>query len=310
VGQVTYIAMTYRNPELVSALAQRVAELSPAANLVIRHDARHGDLDPATLGSATYRPTTTTLLWGHWSMVEAQLTELRWAREHQSPDWFVFVSGQDYPVGDLVAWEDSLSADLVGEAIPVSYRLRWGLRAGDGDHRAPRAMYRYHRASLPLSLEDQATRVLWRLAQPIRPLMDVRRLPHRSGLYVGRRCRLRGLQLWWGYPWMALSHRAVDRILAAIDLQEPIVDHFRHALIPEEMFIHTLVANDSALVIDSRPITYSKFEGHESHPKALGIGDLAAARSSGLPFARKFEDLATVCLASQEPPNSPPSGSG
>lgn len=99
--RLTYVAMSYRDFEIVQRLAERIREVSPSANVVVRHDVRHGDLDRSTLAGAVYRPSAARLLWGHWSMVEAQVAEMRWVRERLDPDWLVFISGQDFPVGQL-----------------------------------------------------------------------------------------------------------------------------------------------------------------------------------------------------------------
>jgi hypothetical protein len=292
VPDVTYVVMSYQFPEIVERAARRIRDLSPSGRVVVRHDSRHSDLDPARLGGAVYRPRTTRVLWGHWSLVEAQLTEMRWIREHLDPDWVVFVSGQDFPIRGLGEWEATLTGDLVGDARPVSFEPRWGVGRSRGDHHALRCMYRY--ARLPSAAGGPALH--W-VARPFQPAIDVRVLPRGSGLYVGARRSLNGIQPWWGFPSIALSRRATDRVLEAVDGRERVVRHFRRALLPEESFIHTLVGNDPALTVDDQPITYAQFRGHGSHPKDLTVEDLPEAFAAETPFARKFSDMAVVDAA-------------
>ena len=213
-------------------------------------------------------------------MVAAQLHELRWLRAETSVEHVVFLTGQDYPVGPLAAWERQISesgADLVGDAFPVSFRPRW-LRRGSGDRRARRAMFRYYRVRSSSHL---------RALKLLGPVVDTQRIPHSDELFVGVRSPLRGLEVWWSLPWLVLSRRAVGTVLE--QSTEPWATRFRRSLLPEESFIPTAVAR-AGLRISRQPVTFCRFPYLAYHPDTLTTADLPEISAAGAPFARKFDE--------------------
>ena len=152
-----YVLMTYRNAGQVSRLVARMRELSPDAVLLVRHDARREPLARSSLSAsaAELHEYRSVIDWGGWTMVEAQLRELRWLRANTDADYITFLSGQDYPIASLVDWEHRVTEtrpDLQGEVRRIEYRPRW-FRRGVGDRRARRAMYRYYRVRTRANLD-------------------------------------------------------------------------------------------------------------------------------------------------------------
>jgi hypothetical protein len=282
-----YVLMTYRNPAQLVRLARRLRTLSPGCQIVVRHDARRIPLISAQTEAlqgegAAVHEYTSPIAWGGWTMVDAQLRELRWLREQAAPDYVSFLSGQDYPVTSLAAWEKRVAAQapgLWGEIREVAYRPRW-LRRGAGDHRARRAMYRYRR--LATSASPRGVGLL-------EPLVDAQRLPHSPDLFVGVRRPLGSLKLWWGLPWLTLSSRAADAVLDA-DRASSAKRILRHSLLPEESFIPTVVGNAPELEVAPAPLSYCRFPGHVWHPVTFTMDDLGELDSVAAPFARKFDD--------------------
>jgi hypothetical protein len=283
-----YILLTHRSPGQVLRLASRIRALSPEATVVIRHDARrvgleHGPL--RDLGVHIHEHCTEST-WGRWGIVQAQLDELRWLVDHAPADYVTFLSGQDYPIAPLAPWETQVATDrpdMQGELEPIWYRPRW-LRGGLGDHRAQRAMYRYFTLSVGASPSSW-----WLLPfKGAKPVIDVRRLPYNDELFIGVRRPLRGLQLWWGQLWLTLSARAVGTVLAAAASPRA-SRRFRQGLVPDELFIPTIVANTPALRIRNIPLTYCRFLHASNHPVTFVTDDLPELRAAGACFARKFD---------------------
>jgi hypothetical protein len=283
-----YILLTHRNPDQVLRLAGRIRALSPAATIVIRHDARRVSLERGPLDGlgVTVHEHRTESTWGRWGIVQAQLDELRWLLDHTPADYVTFVSGQDYPIAPLAPWEAQVARqrpDMQGQLDRIWYRPRW-LRGGLGDHRAQRAMYRYY--GLPVAASPSSA---WlRPLKGVKPVLDVRRLPYNDELFIGVRRPLRGLQLWWGQIWLTLSRPAVETVLAAAASPKA-SRRFRQGLVPDELFIPTTVANTRGLRTHYLPLTYARFPHASNHPVTFVGDDLPELRAASACFARKFD---------------------
>lgn len=278
-----YVLMTYRNAGQVSRLVARMRELSPDAVLLVRHDARREPLARSSLSAsaAELHEYRSAIDWGGWTMVEAQLRELRWLRANTDADYITFLSGQDYPIASLVDWEHRVTEtrpDLQGEVRRIEYRPRW-FRRGVGDRRARRAMYRYYRVR---------TRANLRPLKVLGPVVDTQRLPYSDQTLIGLRSPLRGLKLWWSLPWVTLSCEAADAVLAAGG-NPKLPARFKRAFIPEESFIPTVLSNQGFRIIESQ-LTYCRFTYVSFHPVTFTLDDLRELTEAQAPFARKFDD--------------------
>jgi hypothetical protein len=286
-----YIVMSYDNPQLISRLAHRIRKSSPDAAIVLRHDSRRCQL-PEDLPTGAYlRPSSRSIEWGHWSMVEATLSELAWVKENIAPSHVVIISGQDYPVRPLAQWEESSThLDGIVQAHPLDFTSRWGRRRGYvGDETMVRYGYRWF--GIPGSSRwtyahrpaKFGNKVAFRLISNIRPAAYYRTLPHGRGTLVGIRRRWKGPQPYKGWPWMMLSARAVNYVL-----DSNLAPLFKRALIPEEGYIQTVVFN-CPLKIRISAITYSSWaqELGISHPRVLDESDFNDIVRCQYPFARK-----------------------
>lgn len=278
-----YVLMTYRNPNLIVRLVEKIRESSPQSLIVVRHDNRaHPLTERARLqaAGAVIHEYSERIDWGRWSMVAAQLTQLRWIRDHSDVEYVVFVTGQDYLLKPLGPWEAEIrasGADFTGNLTAVQFHPRW-FRHGAGDARARQAMYTYRRIH---------TKRYFKLVKLLGPLFDTQRIPHTDDLFFGVRRPLRGLKLWHSLPWAVLSQAAVDLVIA--ESVQPWSARYRHALLPEESYFPTAVARAGLRLRDSR-VTFCRFSKGSYNADVLAAADLDEAYASGAPFARKFDD--------------------
>ncbi len=282
-----YVVISHHKPELVSRLLHRLRELSPEAQLVLRHD-RQITPPPSDLPTGVHLGGDSPLVWGEWSIVEATLRELAWVVTHTDATHAVVISGQDYPVRPLRDWERSV-ADLDGvlEGKLLKFKAPWGRGPAEGDETLIRYSYRWytipgsHRWDHQGSFLKPVDRAVARLMLFIRPLAYYW-IPS-----VGRET-LVGVRRSWQRPtykgsqWMMLSRRAINHVLAQ-DLTP-----YRRSMIPDEAAIQSAVLTNPDLRVRLGPLTYTRWT-ELLHPDEVSWDHLDAIRASGAPFARKVE---------------------
>jgi hypothetical protein len=276
--RVAYLVMSYVGP--VERLVATLRQGSPDALIAVHHDPRIRELGEVDALRLPPRP----IAWGHGSQLLAVLHALQAIRD--LADWFVLLSGQDYPVRPLAAIEAGLhGADAFIQAAPVA-PLTW--RRGQADEFARRYRMRWR----PVGARTAG------LAARADPLAHVRTLP--GGTYLGLRAKP-PLPPFHGSDWCALSRRAVDAVLAA---PQPVLDHFLHTIVPTEAFLQTVLAN-STLVVHPDNRRFARFERDSPNPRVLTEADLDAVLASGADFARKFDDPAVLDAIDRRLTSSP-----
>ena len=144
--RTAYLVLTHTDAAAVVRLVAAIRRSSPRCVVIVAHDARvqppPAFADEHVLvwchGLATD--------WGSWELVEATLGAVAQARAFADPDFFVLVSGQDYPARHLGTWEDEVRAaggGWIGRPRPLRYRPTWGRRPGVGDDDLTRYSFRW-----------------------------------------------------------------------------------------------------------------------------------------------------------------------
>jgi hypothetical protein len=266
-ARVAYLVFSYVGP--VERLVATLRDGSPDAVIAVHHDPRVrplGEVDAIRIAPCPVR-------WGHGSQLLAVLHALLAVRERA--EWFVLLSGQDYPVRPLAQIEAGLrGADAFVQATPVK-PLTW--RRGEADEFARRYRMRWR------PVDDRVAQVAARAD----PLAHVRTLP--GGTYLGLRATP-PLPPFHGSDWCTLSRRAVDAVLAA---PAAVLDHFLHTIVPTEAFMQTVLAN-STLTLHPDNRRHVRFAPSSPNPRVLTRDDVDAALASGADFARKFDDPAVL----------------
>ena len=113
--RVAYLVMSYLGP--VERLIATLRAGSPDAVIAVHHDPRVRPLGEVDAIRIEPRP----IAWGHGSQLLAVLHGLRVLRDRA--DWFVLLSGQDYPVRSLAEIEAGLhGADAFIQPTPPATR--------------------------------------------------------------------------------------------------------------------------------------------------------------------------------------------
>ena len=302
-----YVVLSHRLPDQVTRLVARIRELSPEAAVLVRHD--HGamflpEVEVSSDPHVDVLVESDPVVWGAWSMVQATERAFARARQRFDPDWTVLVSGQDWPVRDLAAWEKELTSsacDAVVNGDPVELDPTSGRRNTERDLLLARWTHRWW--TLPrlpvLDRVPQSVRTGFvgryngSVQFLIRPVM-LRQLPRGLGWRVGVR-RRRGLPDGWqlrkGEQWLAASRHALAELDRAVSADGRGRAFFAGSHIPDESWFQTALTSIRGLRVADGRISWHRFDRPGAPSAAvLTLADVPVATASGSPFARKVEE--------------------
>jgi len=279
--RIAYLVLSHRNPEQVLRLVGALTE-GPAAEVLVRHDARFSTLDEGHLDRLGARSLHDDIEfeWGGWSQLQMLLACLDQARE-LDPDWLLVLSGQDYPLRPMAAIEKELAHSGSDAMLGHAWELETDRVPGPpADDFFLRYAYRHY----------PAAGFIPRLPGKLRPLAYRRELPELLGL---RRTRLPfrdGFRCFVSADWLTLNRTALCAVLDAARERRSLMRYYRRAAIPSESFFATVLLNDSSLRVARHNRRFLSFEGPLTpHPDTLTVADLDRILASECDFARKFD---------------------
>ena len=288
VTRFCYIVMAHRDPQLVLRLVRRIRSLSPSCDVLVRHDRGGHFFPPGALAAAgaVELSSHTSVVWGDWTMVEAMLEAFSVARSTFDADWFVLVSGQDYPLRRLSTWEAEVArgghdalVDTVDDDPAPRATLRW--------RRLP-----HGRTGLPHWARRLLQRTFYVLVAPRTRRVQVWPLPRGLGWAVGLPRRQRypaGLHHQKGSQFMTLSARALDEVLRQHREHPERAEYFATTFIPDESYLQTVLASTPTLRVARLKTTQADIHGDSAHPGPLDLPSARLAADAGVPFGRKIE---------------------
>jgi Core-2/I-Branching enzyme len=200
--------------------------------------------------------------YGGFSLVQSVFVGMdRIARLNPPPDHTIMLSGQDYPLKSPPEL-DRFFAELSGKSLVHHFALPsqdWQSENGGLDR------IRYWHFE--------------RFTYRTRPL----RLPFIKRRFPG------GVRPYGGSAWFALTADCLQYLVTFVERNERFVRFFKHALMPDELVIPTIILNSPLhdTVVNER-LHYIEWPGG-SHPATLGKRDLPKLVASDRPFARKFD---------------------
>jgi hypothetical protein len=289
--RIGFVILSHNRPGQLLALVQRLVTLYDGAPIVCHHDFSQCRLEGYQFPEQVefVQPHIRTE-WGQISLVNAFRAGLRRLYERpDSPDWFVLLSGADYPVRspELVLNELSESpfdAYLDHRLVEYPYTP---------DLEALKVRYAFHSARwVPMAYDRYVAIKLWvpwfswTRKRPVKvPFATVR-----SGALVRRfRPFSAAFRCWGGDMWFTANRKCAERLLADTGSNRRVLAHFSKCLIPDETVAHTILCNHPDLRISKDNKRYANWTQGGYHPKTLGVLDIQAILESGAHFARKFD---------------------
>ena len=97
-------------------------------------------------------------------------------------------------------------------------------------------------------------------------------------------------QCYKGSQWFTINKRCVQFILEFINKNKSYVKYYKHTLIPDESFFHTMLFNNKQLNIMNDNKRYISWSSPSCpHPNVLAMKDFQNIIDSKQFFARKFD---------------------
>jgi hypothetical protein len=295
-----YFIASHANPPQVARLAHAcLASGNPRSRVLIHHNADVSHLDPASmlsLGNVDLLPQHKGMNRESFASCEMLLGAIDWALSHREFEWFVNLSGQDYPIKPVAEMERFLAGtpyDGFVLAKPVE-ACQWHTGVG-------RYLYRY------FDLPD--VRGIWRLRRRLRKrqaaqiergnqyprfaIPGIRHGPRKIGVRPHTLPFNNDFQCYFGSAWWTLNRRALESMSRTIQRRPDVVRHYRRTLwAATESFFATLVLNDPSLNIctatDKRFLLWS--DRASGRPDVLTIDHWDQLMDSDAFFARKIVD--------------------
>lgn len=216
------------------------------------------------LPQSRFIPNRVDACWGGYSLVQASLNLLTAARNaNPAPDWYALISGADYPIRSNRALCDFLqSSDR--EHISLLE-----MPTPDGRKSLAR-LERFH-------FEGSRSRPM-----PKRVILNQTNLLLEKYYKRNYRRVLGDIKPYASSQWWVLSRAAVDYILSFVAANPRLVQFYKHSVIPDEMFFHTILGNSPFRAKASRNLTYADWtKGITRNPAPLTTEHVARFADPG-----------------------------
>jgi hypothetical protein len=288
--KIGFAILSHNEPGQLLRLAQSLNAMFGEPAIVCHHNFGRCSFDE-TLFPTNVRfvhPHINTQ-WGHISLPLAALKAFSLLRKYDEPDWFVLLSGSDYPV----RLADEIVADLSNtkydafldhrEILPGA--ITPGQTVQDSGFGRP--------CWIPQAYDRYCSYRFW-LPWPSRKLLLSGAFPFRrkAVFYIRDPKLLRFLRnppsrIYCGDFWFQANQKAVDRLLDDPFVRR-LVRFYRARVSPDESLFHTALCNQPDLQICEDHKRYEVWRMGEPHPNWLEVSDVPRILASGAHFARKF----------------------
>jgi hypothetical protein len=286
---IGFVIVTYANPKQLLRLVQRLQRVYDNPPIVCHHDFGQCELNIDEFPKETrfVLPHEKTG-WGKFVVVVAALRALELLYQKSSPDWFVLLSGSDYPTMRA----DNVLADLASCGGDALLDLR---EVPSGPPNLPYELPENPTLQHFVSTENLA--LAWRRYVGFNAWFPI----IRAGPRVGRHTmyfpfemkRWSPFDAWfkcfYGDHWFSGNSKVAHILLTPTQKHLHLRRHLRWRVVPEECYYHSVLGNSPHVKIVKATRRYSEWLGGGAHPQFLTVKDLPAMISSEAHFARKFE---------------------
>lgn len=283
-----FVLATHSNPAQVLFLCQQLTERFAGAPIAIHHDFGKCPLDRSLFpDNVSFVEDYCATRWGGWGVVQGVLAALQLLYRKADPDWFVLLSGADYPIKsaryilrDLEtngydAYLDYRQIQRCDLPLPTN---GWGVENFVAPAWVRLAFERY--MAIGFGFYKLATKLGWRRkAIYLKSSFFIRHFTPFSG----------SVRCFAGDFWLTGNRKAATALLADTPLNRRLMEHFRRRPNPDEAYFHTVLGNDGELKICPDNKRFTDWEGMVNHPRELGETDFPTLVRSPDHFARKMK---------------------
>jgi hypothetical protein len=273
---IGFVLLTHNNPKQALRLVNRLNSMFDRPPIAWHHDFTFSTLpfESITKNISLVRPHIRTA-WGTFSPLDAMIMALdKLFKAPDPPDWFVLLSGSDYPIKS----PNTIIHDLSRSEFDVHmHHEKIGFNSYERDwHRLCYDRYCATRVRLPA------------INRRLRPTRHTIILRH--PVFVSRQTPFSSdFSCFAGEFWFCAKRSAAEYLVEYHRTKTALADHYRARPNVLESYHHTILCNATFRISQNnwRYVDWSHSSG-APHPKTLTIEDLTKMRESTAHFARKF----------------------
>jgi hypothetical protein len=276
--KVGFILLTHNKPDQANRLVKTLNSMFDYPPIVWHHNFSLSDLPVDNLSEniVLVRPHVQTK-WGKFSTLEAELKAIRLMYEATvSPDWFVLLSGADYPIksaNQIVHDLISSSSDVYMHHELVDYHSRKTVWQKLGFER-----YCILRGWYP-ALDNN-----FRLKKKFVTLIENPEITKFFTPFSEE------FPCFVGDHSFCANRKAANYLLDFHEKNPALASYYRKSTIfPTESYYHTIFGNAPDIQVENDNLRYIDWPAGSAHPKTLLVEDLERMTFSTAHFARKFD---------------------
>lgn len=295
-----FVILSHKSPGQLLRLCETLNHLHDTPPIACHHDFSQAELDQKLFPSNVhFVENWVTTGWGKWSLVEATLRGLHLLYSVADPDYFVLLSGADYPIAKaskIYADLEKSGADAFIDAFPVEESLAGKVPQGSpllAHHREPYNLKlernRYIRAQLKIPIIR---------LRPPQHSSTQERYPRLGGMTVTLPFNApsspfdKNYRCYAGSQWFTGNRKVANKLLNPNQKDLKLQRYYGSRTFPDESYFQTVICNDPDLVYLDKPFRFLVWMG--AHPIDLGVDEFQQMMESGLHFARKINEAEPV----------------
>lgn len=218
--------------------------------------------------------------WAQLSQVEAELNLIKYAHSFFEYDYYVLLSGYDYPITSITDFKALLLEDPKVNYINLT-RSKNYLNNGRPNSFDKRNDIYYPKVTLNQSLLSRILRRTW---------VELTGGYNRTFNIFKRANQSRESSYYYGSQWWCLTGNTINWMIGHLKENQEFLKDFEGCCIPDESFFQTLFMRSPYVDLRRDNLHYIDWSEHSNNPKWLGLYDFESIKRSGKCFARKIAD--------------------
>jgi len=284
---VGFVLLSHTKPKQVIRLINTLNRMFANPPIACHHDFTQCDLpsESFTKNISLVNPHVPTA-WGGFSLVEAVLRALQLLYESKNhPDWFILLSGADYPIKPA----ERILHDLTTSEYDAHIHHE-KIRYNNYDREWQELCHkRYCSLKFRVPFINKKLELTHRVVTLRHPLLTKPFLPFSKNL-----------SCFAGQQWFAANRKAAKYLMEYHRTKPALRSHYRrldrYNVIPDESYYQTILCNAANLKVSQNIWRYVDWSIGGRHPKTLLLEDLPKLNDCSAHFARKFDIDADVAI--------------
>ena len=290
--KICFLIQTYKNPKQIYRLIRNIKSSSSNSIIILSHNSTYCTLDISRLEqySDIYLFNVTTRR-GDFSILREYLSTINWVFSNNLDfDWFINLTGQDYPtqpISELEILLSTTSYDAYLEYFKAfSKETLWTIKQG-----YDRYLYKYQVNSTNFR---NWLKVFLKSLKVINYFQAILRIHFIYGLLmIGNKVKSPfndEFICYGGSYFSILSKKCLEYIHDFTQKHPDILEHYKYVINPEESFLQTVLVNSKLFNLSNESKHYINFSKTTyGSPATLTKDDYTLMKQNQYYFARKFD---------------------